>query len=269
MKRTGRRIPARHRSRRAPPRRPGAKRTSTRKHRQKRNTPGKSWERPGRNWTRPRQNGQRRSRRGLRRELCGSITEAWFYLHNKIHEVEHENVGVEGAHKSELVAEAGARKLTRYAKRRYREHPGPEGGKVGTEGHKSPGQYGFSKEVGLRSPGACQQSAFPCASEMETETPVFQRSKGGCKTGRKGRKENRCRFGNCDPSGGAVCDPSSRGGAGPAPAVAALFLVSAVSSILATPLATASPIHYPAPPTPRRIRTCWGWTRTTQRWKTS
>ena len=33
------------------------------------------------------------------------------------------NVGVEGAHKSELVAEAGARKLTRYAKRRYREHP--------------------------------------------------------------------------------------------------------------------------------------------------
>ena len=31
--------------------------------------------------------------------------------------------GVEGAHKSELVAEAGARKLTRYAKRRYREHP--------------------------------------------------------------------------------------------------------------------------------------------------
>ena len=43
----------RHRSRRAPPRRPGAKRTSTRKHRQKRSTPGKSWERPGRNWTRP------------------------------------------------------------------------------------------------------------------------------------------------------------------------------------------------------------------------
>ena len=32
-------------------------------------------------------------------------------------------MGVEGAHKSELVAEAGARKLTRYAKRRWREHP--------------------------------------------------------------------------------------------------------------------------------------------------
>ena len=50
-------------------------------------------------------------------------TEAWFYAHNKIHEVEQENAGVEGAHKSELAAEGGARVLTRYAKRRYREHP--------------------------------------------------------------------------------------------------------------------------------------------------
>ena len=58
-----------------------------------------------------------------KKAVRGARTEAWFYVHNKIHEVEHENVGVEGAHKSELTAEAGARKLTRYAKRRYREHP--------------------------------------------------------------------------------------------------------------------------------------------------
>ena len=32
-------------------------------------------------------------------------------------------MGVEGAHKSELAAEGSARRLTRYAKRRYREHP--------------------------------------------------------------------------------------------------------------------------------------------------
>ena len=58
-----------------------------------------------------------------KKAVRGARTEAWFYLHNKINEVEHENVGVEGAHKSELAAEAGARKLTRYAKRRWREHP--------------------------------------------------------------------------------------------------------------------------------------------------
>ena len=58
-----------------------------------------------------------------KKAVRGARTEAWFYVHNKIHEVEHENVGVEGAHKSELAAEAGARKLTRYAKRRWRGHP--------------------------------------------------------------------------------------------------------------------------------------------------
>lgn len=52
---------------------------------------------------------------------AGSAT--WLYTHNKIHQVEHENVGVEGAHKTELVAEAGVKKLTRYTKRRIREHP--------------------------------------------------------------------------------------------------------------------------------------------------
>ena len=58
-----------------------------------------------------------------KKAVRGVRTEAWFYVHNKIHEVEHENVGVEGAHKSELAAEAGTRKLTRYAKRRWQEHP--------------------------------------------------------------------------------------------------------------------------------------------------
>ena len=58
-----------------------------------------------------------------RKAVRGARTEAWFYVHNKIHQVEQENVGVEGAHKSELAAEGAARRLTRYAKRRYREHP--------------------------------------------------------------------------------------------------------------------------------------------------
>lgn len=58
-----------------------------------------------------------------KKAIRGVRAEVWFYTHNKIHEVEHENVGVEGAHKSELVAEAGTRKLVRFARRRYREHP--------------------------------------------------------------------------------------------------------------------------------------------------
>ena len=58
-----------------------------------------------------------------RKAVRGARAEAWFYVHNKIHQVEQENVGVEGAHKSELAAEGTARRLTRYARRRCREHP--------------------------------------------------------------------------------------------------------------------------------------------------
>lgn len=58
---------------------------------------------------------------GIPRKLARSARSgAWIYVHNKIHEVEHENVGVEGAHKSELVAEAGLRKASRFAKRRWK-----------------------------------------------------------------------------------------------------------------------------------------------------
>lgn len=45
------------------------------------------------------------------------------YVHGKIYENEHENVGIEGAHRSELVGEAALRKGTRYVKRKIREHP--------------------------------------------------------------------------------------------------------------------------------------------------
>ena len=63
-------------------------------------------------------------RPGLARKAVRSARAgAWIYAHNKIHQVEHENVGTEAAHKTELVAEAGARKLTNYTKRRIREHP--------------------------------------------------------------------------------------------------------------------------------------------------
>ncbi|MEG2679611.1 MAG: hypothetical protein RR949_06680, partial [Oscillospiraceae bacterium] len=42
------------------------------------------------------------------------------YVHSKIYQVEHENVGTEAAHKTELVGEAVGGAAIRYAKRRYR-----------------------------------------------------------------------------------------------------------------------------------------------------
>ena len=45
------------------------------------------------------------------------------FLHGKIFEVEQENVGTEGAHRSELVGESALRHGSRFVKRKIREHP--------------------------------------------------------------------------------------------------------------------------------------------------
>ena len=45
------------------------------------------------------------------------------FVHGKIYENEHENVGIEGAHRSELVGESVLRHGSRFVKRKIREHP--------------------------------------------------------------------------------------------------------------------------------------------------
>ena len=59
----------------------------------------------------------------VRRAFGAAGWSAHGFVHGKIYEVEHENVGTEGAHRSELVGEAVLRQGTRYAKKRIREHP--------------------------------------------------------------------------------------------------------------------------------------------------
>ena len=59
----------------------------------------------------------------VRRALGAAGWSAHGFVHGKVYEVEHENVGTEGAHRSELLGEAALRHGTRYAKKRIREHP--------------------------------------------------------------------------------------------------------------------------------------------------
>jgi uncharacterized protein YfaT (DUF1175 family) len=49
--------------------------------------------------------------------------QTWRYVHGKIHEVEHENVSVEAAHKTELAGETVVRGTTRFVQHRIRTHP--------------------------------------------------------------------------------------------------------------------------------------------------
>ena len=59
----------------------------------------------------------------VRRALGAAGRSAHGFVHGKIYEVEHENVGTEGAHRSEVLGEAVLRQGTRYVKKRVREHP--------------------------------------------------------------------------------------------------------------------------------------------------
>ena len=59
----------------------------------------------------------------VRRVLGAAGWSAHGFVHGKIYEVEHENVGTEGAHRSEVLGEAALRQGTRYVKKRVREHP--------------------------------------------------------------------------------------------------------------------------------------------------
>ena len=63
-------------------------------------------------------------KKGLIRKAAGAAGwTAHGFVHGKIYENEHENVGIEGAHRTELAAEVAGRKLYRFAKRKVREHP--------------------------------------------------------------------------------------------------------------------------------------------------
>ena len=57
-----------------------------------------------------------------RNPLSRSAQEAGIFVHNKVHSVEKDNSGVEGAHKSEELAEKGAKYGARKVKQGYRSH---------------------------------------------------------------------------------------------------------------------------------------------------
>ena len=59
----------------------------------------------------------------VRRVLGAAGWSAHGFVHGKIYEVEHENVGTEGAHRSELMGEAVGRAAVHTVKKRIREHP--------------------------------------------------------------------------------------------------------------------------------------------------
>ena len=69
------------------------------------------------------------------------------FVHGKLYEVEHENVGTEGAHRSELVGEATLRHSSRYVKRQIRQHPAKAVQKAESRHIKATAGYHYRRTV--------------------------------------------------------------------------------------------------------------------------
>ena len=83
-------------------------------------------------------------KKGLIRKAAGAAGwTAHGFVHGKIYENEHENVGIEGAHRSELAAEVAGRKLYRYGKRKVREHPAKAAQRAQSRFTKATADYHF------------------------------------------------------------------------------------------------------------------------------
>ena len=65
------------------------------------------------------------------------------FVHGKIYENEHESVGIEGAHRSELVGESALRHGSRFVKRKIREHPAKAVQKAESRYIKATADYHF------------------------------------------------------------------------------------------------------------------------------
>ena len=75
------------------------------------------------------------------------VQEAGLYLHGKIHEVEHENVGVEGGHKGEELAERQAGKALRSARRRQKLKPYRAAAKAERKSIAANAEYVYQKSL--------------------------------------------------------------------------------------------------------------------------
>ena len=79
----------------------------------------------------------------VRRVLGAAGWNVHGFVHGKVYEVEHENVGTEGAHRSELVGEAVGRAAVHTVKKRIREHPARAVHKAETQYIKARADYQF------------------------------------------------------------------------------------------------------------------------------
>lgn len=130
------------------------------------------------------------------------------FVHGKIFEVEQENVGTEGAHRSELVGETALRHGSRFVRRKVREHPAKVVRKAEAAIPSTRRTTISHRRTGA--PGADEKCAYPLLAEATAPQAISQAGKGGCKAGRGCGWENCHSHRTPDRPGSGICQKSSR-----------------------------------------------------------
>ena len=148
------------------------------------------------------------------------IQEAGLYLHGKIHEVEHENVGVEGGHKGEELAERQAGRMIRSGVHRHKLKPYRAAAKAERKSIAANAEFAYQKSCGTtRSWRRRSRTRFPLLAETAHQAGICQGSKGGGSDrtgGRRHRQDHGCRSQESrrkKQTGRVLCRPALERGA--------------------------------------------------------
>ena len=124
----------------------------------------------------------------VRRVLGAAGWSAHGFVHGKVYEVEHENVGTEGAHRSELLGEAALRQGMRYAKKRIREHPARAVHKAETQYIKARADYQF-RMAAQENPELAKNAVTRCWHKQKLKKQYAKQARQAAKqTAKQGAK---------------------------------------------------------------------------------
>ena len=124
-------------------------------------------------------------KRGPVRRVGGAAgVQAHSFVHGKIYEVEQENVGTEGAHRSELVGEAVGGKTVRFVKKRVRTHPARAAARAESQYIKAQVDY-HTRKLAQEQPEAFRSAAARLWHRQKLKRQYQKQAREAAKQGAK------------------------------------------------------------------------------------
>lgn len=110
--------------------------------------------------------------------------EAGAFVHGKIYQEEHDNVGVETGHKAELVGEAALRHETRHVKKAIRQHPAKAAARAESKYIKATADYN-SRKLAQEHPEAAKNAAARYWQRHQMKRQYQKQAREAAKQGAK------------------------------------------------------------------------------------